>query len=49
MTNEEAIKIAGKIYEEGGKAEEASNVLIETAKNKWLNQKKINNIKEKIK
>ena len=47
LPNEEAIKIAGKIYDEGGKAEEASNVLIETAKNKWLENLKINK-KEKI-
>lgn len=47
MTNDEAIKIAGKINEKGGKAEEATNVLIETSKNKWAEHIKIHK-KEKI-
>ena len=42
MTNDEVIKIAGKIYDEGGKAEEAANILIDKAKNKWLEHTRIN-------
>ena len=46
MTNDEAIVIASKIYDEGGKAEEVSNILIEIAKNKWLEHTRIK--KDKI-
>ena len=42
MTNEEVIEIAGRCYDNGGKAEEASSILIETAKNKWLQKTKKN-------
>jgi serine/threonine protein phosphatase PrpC len=42
MTNEEVIEIAGRCYDNGGKAEEASSILIETAKNKWLQNTKKN-------
>ena len=42
MTNEEVIEIAGRCYDNGGKAEEASSILIETAKNRWLQNTKKN-------
>ena len=49
MTNDEAIKIAANIYDEGGKAEEAANILIENAKNKWLEHTSINKKDKNIK
>lgn len=49
MTNDEVIRIAAKCYDEGRKAEEASNILIETAKNKWLENSKNNKKDKRIK
>ena len=49
ITNDEAIKIAANIYDEGGKAEEAANILIENAKNKWLEHTSINKKDKNIK
>ena len=46
MTNDEAIKIAGKCYDEGVKSEETAHILVETAKNKWIEHIK-NNKREK--
>ena len=42
MTNDEAIKIAGKCYDEGVKADETAHILVETAKNKWIEHIKNN-------
>jgi serine/threonine protein phosphatase PrpC len=36
LTNDEVIKIAGKFYDEGAKAEETSKFLVETARNRWI-------------
>ena len=47
ITNDEAIKIAGKIYDEGGKAEEATITLVEKARNRWLEHTKVTK-KDKI-
>lgn len=49
MTNDEAIKIAAKIYDGGGKAEEATNNLIENAKKKWIEQTKISKKDKNVK
>ena len=47
ITNDEAIKIAVKIYDEGGKAEEATNILVEKDRNRWLEHTKVSK-KDKI-
>ena len=41
MTNDEVIKIAGIIYDEGGKAEEAANILIDKARKRWMEHTKV--------
>ena len=46
MTNEEVIKIAGKFYDEGGKAEDTAKYLVDTAKSKWIEQFKKDKIKK---
>ena len=42
ISNEEAIDIAGKYYEDGIKAEEVSNKLVEIVKNRWIEENKKN-------
>ena len=42
ISNEEAIDVAGKYYEDGLKAEEVSNKLVEIAKNRWIEENKKN-------
>ena len=42
MNNDETINIIGKYYEDGIKADEASNNIAEVAKNKWIEENKKN-------